>query len=123
MRGDKMNIQFMTVEKNGIPTGEKDWKENPRYRYMPDFEEMIANACCEEEAEAIRETENLLKKWDAAFNFEIVYMVYKPAWDPNKGHTETKWQMYQHPWYRDQNGVYDSKEQMIELIETELKEA
>lgn len=118
-----MNIQFMTAEKNGIPTGETDWKGNPQYRYMPDFEQMIANASCEEEAEAIRETERLLKKWDTAFTFEIVYTVNKPAWNPTKGFAENKWQMYQHPWYRDQNGVYDSEELMIMRITKELKEA
>ena len=118
-----MNIQFMTAEKNGIPTGMNNWRGAPEYKYMPDFDAMIANASCEDEVEAIRETEALMKKWDSAFTFEIVYMAYKPAWNPRKGFTERKWQMYQHPWYRDQDGVYDSEERMIELIEAELKEA
>lgn len=118
-----MNIQFMTAEANGVPTGEKDWRGNDTYKYIPNYELMIAKASCPEEAEAIRQSRDLFDKRQFGFTFEIVYTVFKPAWDPRKGHTEPKWQIYQHPWYRDHNGVYDSKERMIELIETELKEA
>lgn len=121
-----MNIQFMTAERNGIPTGEVNWKGEPQYRYMPDFDEMIAGASCKEEADAIREVRDMANDprhiFDG-FSFEIVFMVNAPGWDPHKGRTAKKWQMYQHPWYRTYDGIYHTEEQMRDIIETEFKEA
>ena len=113
-----MNMQFMTIEKNGVPTGRKNYKGEEEYTFMPNWEEMIANASCEEEAEAIREAERIIG--ERGFNFEIVYTVYKDGWNPVKGKTGKCWQVYQHPWYRTFEGVYDTKEQMLEEIKKTL---
>lgn len=114
-----MNIQFMTAEKNGIPTGEFDYKGNERYTYMPDWEEMIANASCEEEAEAIREAEVVIGS--KGLHCEIVFTVFANGRNPDTGRTEKVWQVYQHPWYRTFDGVYDTKEQMLEEIKKHIE--
>ena len=119
-----MNIQFMTAERNGIPTGEVDWKGEPQYRYIPDFDEMIAGASCEEEADAIREVRDMVndpKHIFDGFTFEIVFMESGPEWDSRKRCTVRKWQMLQHPWYRTHGGIYSTKQQMIDTIKDEQK--
>lgn len=119
-----MNIQFMTKEKNGVPTGEFDWRGEERCRFIPDFEEMIKNASCEDEANAIRETQEWLNKglFDG-FTFEIVFMAYAKAVDFRTGKSTMKWQMMQHPWYRSELGVYETKERMIEDVKRIVEEA
>lgn len=118
-----MNIQFMTAEKNGIPTGEKDWRGEERYKYIPDFKELISNASCEEEVEAICKVREMIqKKLFDGFTFEIVFTAYRDEWDFTEGHTGRKtWQLLQHPWYRSEDGVYKTKEEMLEDIEMCMK--
>lgn len=103
----------MTVEKNGIQTGEYEWNGNPKYRFIPDYEELLANATCEEEAEAIREAERIMTE---GFTFEIVFTMRAMSYDFRTGKGQMKWQVMQHPWYRSYDGVYDSKETMIRQI-------
>lgn len=113
-----MNIQFMTAEKNGVPTGEKDWRGEPRYRYTPDYAEMISHASCEEEIEAIKEAERVMK--NGGFTFEIVFTAKALSIDPHTYESKIKWQVLQHPWYRN-NGIYTSKEEMLKDIEETFK--
>lgn len=122
-----MNIQFMTKEANGIPTGEFNWKGEENFLYVPNFEELVKNASCEEEIEAIRKAEEMLKDGRVfkGFTFQIVYMSYekslKQDFKTGKCEWVMKWQMMQHPWYRTLDGVYKSKEEMIEEIEKMYK--
>ena len=120
-----MNIQFMTKEANGIPTGEFDWKGEEKFVYVPNFDELVKNASCEDEIKAIRETEEIMKSGKSiykGFAFEIVYMVYTKTFVMNletkKYESVMEWQMMQHPWIRTFEGVYHTKEQMIEEIES-----
>lgn len=120
-----LNIQFMTAEKNGVKTGEVDSKGNPKYMYVPDFDEMIKNACCEEEIRAIKDTREMLnKRWFDGFTFQIVYTDYATAsvFDHKTGETtfKKKWQVMQFPWYRTYEGVYTSKETMIAEIKQHI---
>lgn len=117
-----MNIQFMTAEKNGIPTGETNWKGEVKYTYMPNWAEMIENASCEEEADAIREAEKVITRTNRGFAFEIVFTTYGRTFDSRTGKHINKWQVLQYPWYRTFEGVYDTKEQMMERI-NELNKA
>lgn len=122
-----MNIQFMT-EKNGIPTGEFDWLGRERLKYVPDFEELVKNASCEEEIEAIRECEERIHdKFFDGFAFSIVYTDYAKTLylDKQTGKTEMgyKWQVMQHPWYEEEDGRKVSKERMLEDIEAMKKDA
>ena len=119
-----MNIQFMTKEKNGVPTGKIDWRGEEVFKFVPDFEEMIKNASCEEEAKAIRDTQEWLNKgiFDG-FTFEIVFMAYARDIDFETGASTMKWQMMQHPWYRSEFGVYETKERMMDDIARVIEEA
>ena len=117
-----MNIQFMTKE-NAI-TVKDSWTGEDKLVYIPNFDELVKNASCEEEIKAIREIEERMKSGNTVFQgfaFEIVYMVYEKAlvmnWETMKQEWKMKWQMMQHPWIRTFDGVYDTKEQMIEKIE------
>lgn len=107
-----MNIQFMTKEKNGIPTGEYDRSGKQIYLYMPDIEEMVANASCKEEIIAI---ENMQNFFDAGlfngFSFEIVYTDIDRHINPCTDESSWTWQVLQHPWYEGW-----SKEDMIKEI-------
>lgn len=83
----------------------------------------MRNASCQEEIDAIRETEAMLnneKSYFKGFLFQIVYMVYAKALEyDSKTHKQEwveKWQMYQHPWIRNHDGVYKTKEEMIHQI-------
>lgn len=123
-----INIQFMTKEENEIPTGKFNWKGEEEFVYVPNFNELVKNASCEEEIKAIREIEERItsgKSIFKGFTFEIVYMVYDKALVYNKETKKQewvmKWQMMQHPWIRTFEGVYNSKEQMIEEIEAMYK--
>ena len=96
-----------------------------RVRQVPDFEELVRNASCQEEIDAIREIEATLNNKKSCFKgffFQIVYMVYTKALVYNsKTHKQEwveKWQMCQHPWIRSYDGVYRAKEEMIHQIET-----
>lgn len=115
-----MNIQFMT-EKNAI-TVKDSWTGKDTLAYVPNFDELVKNASCEEEVKAIREIEERFNKNPKfyAFAFEIVYMVYEKALVMNretkKQEWVMKWQMMQHPWIRTADGVYASKEEMIQKI-------
>ena len=119
----KMNIQFMekTVTIKDSRTG-KDI-----IQYVPDFDELAKNASCEEEVEAIRETEKKFAEWTekgllnlASFPFQIVYLEYRRTLKQNFKTNEMKWvnewQILQHPWYQAEGKKY-TKEQMIEIIE------
>lgn len=113
-----MNIQFMTKE-NAI-TVKDDWTGQETIVYVPNFEDLIANASCEEEIEAIKETEKRMKSGKGFFRgfaFEIVYTKYAKTLNPFTHKWEMKWQIMQHPWYRTYEGVYHTKEKMIEIIE------
>ena len=117
-----MNIQFMT-EKNAKIIKDS-WTGEDKTVYIPDFEELVKNASCQEEIDAIRETEAMLnneKSYFEGFLFQIVYMVYAKALEyDSKTHKREwveKWQMYQHLWIRSYNGVYKTKEEMIHQIE------
>lgn len=113
-----MNIQFMT-EENAIHI--KD-----TVRYVPNFEEMIKNASCDEEIEVIKYAEERIKKNGFyGFVFKIVYMSYEKALvynrETKKQEWVMKWQMMQYPWIKSGDGVYRSKEQMIQEIEAMQK--
>ena len=112
-----MNIQFMTKEKNGVPTGKFDWRGEERCRFIPDFDEMVKNASCEAEADAVKEVQTLLNDglFDG-FTFEIVYMAYAKSVDFVTGESKMKWQMMQHPWYRTHDGIYATQDEMINDI-------
>lgn len=115
-----MNIQFMTKE-NAVKAIDS-WTGKETLKYIPDFDELVKNASCEEEVKAIRETEEHFRcSPTLAFTFEIVYMDYAKALVYNKETRKQewvmKWQMMQHPWYRSLDGVYATKEEMIEEIE------
>ena len=116
-----MNIQFMTKE-NAI-TVKDNWTGEDKLVYIPNFDELVKNASCEEEVKAIREIEERMKSRKTflqGFAFEIVYMVCAKALVMNKETKKQewvmKWQMMQHPWIRTWDGVYSTKEQMIEEI-------
>lgn len=118
-----MNIQFMT-EKNAKIIKDP-WTGEDKTVYVPDFEELVKNASCQEEIDAIRETEAMLNNEKSCFKgffFQIVHMVYAKVLEydsrTHKQEWVEKWQMYQHPWIRDYNGVYKTKEEMIHQIET-----
>lgn len=111
-----MNIQFMTAERNGTPTGETNWNGEPRYTYKPDYDAMLANATCEEEAEAIRSAEEVMNKYNSGFTFEIVFTAIALSVDPYTCEHTMKWQVLQHPWHRE-NGKKVSQEAMLKKIE------
>lgn len=121
-----LNIQFMT-EENAI-TVKDNWTGKDTFAYVPNFDELVKNASCEEEIKAIREIEERMKSGKSilkGFAFEIVYMAYEKAFVYNKETKKQewvmKWQMMQHPWIRTWDGVYNTKEQMIEEIEAMYK--
>lgn len=117
-----LNIQFMTEEQATInPHGDKV--------YIPDYEILKANACCEEERKAIDECKELMERFHDGFAFKIVYTHYGKRYKQDlhsrdlKGEWVYEWTVYQHPWYRTtkyENGEivekYFSKEKMIEAI-------
>ena len=113
-----MNIQFMKAE-NAV-TVKHPWTGKDELAYVPDFDELVKNASCEEEIKAIRETEESLKSGKSLFKgfaFQIVYMSYEKALVITDRKTLKQewvmmWQMMQHPWIE---GM--TKEQMIEKIE------
>lgn len=118
-----LNIQFMTKE-NAISVKDS-WSGKDTLVYIPNFDELVKNASCEEEIKAIREIEERMNSGKSIFKgfaFEIVYMVYAKAlvmdWETNKQEWKMKWQMMQHPWIRSFDNVYASKEEMIEEIES-----
>lgn len=113
-----MNIQFMTAKENGIPTGEMHWSGKPVYRYIPDFNKMLENASCEEEAKAIENVKEMIeKKLFDGFVFEIVFTAIADHWDFYSGKLGRTWQVLQFPWYDGK-----SKEEMLEEIKNETKE-
>ena len=117
-----MNIQFMTKE-NAV-TVKDGWTGKDKLVYVPNFDELVKNASCEEEIKAIREIEERMKSRKGSlkgFAFPIVYMSYEKALvydkETKKQEWVTKWQMMQHPWHETVYGVKDTKEQMIAKIE------
>ena len=97
-----MNIQFMT-EANAISVKD-DWTGKNKTAYVPNFDELVKNASCEEEVKAIRETETRMTSGKSIFKgfaFPIVYMAYADTLvfdkETRKQHWEKKWQMMQHP--------------------------
>ena len=117
-----MNIQFMK-EENAIKVKDS-WSGKDEVLYVPDFDELVKNASCEEEIAAIRDIEERMKSGKSflkGFAFQIVYMSYEKALVYNRGTGKQewvmKWQMMQHPWYQSYSGVKVSKEEMIENIE------
>lgn len=117
-----MNIQFMTDEKNGVPRGTKDWKGRDEYYYVPDFDEMIRNARCPEEVEAINDARDMIenKRIFEGFTFRIVFMAKVPGHNFKTGEWGVCWQMLQHPWY-EIDGVRMSKEYMLKDIENMIR--
>ena len=113
-----MNIQFMTADTNGIATGEKRWNGQPEYKYIPNYDLMIANASCEEEVEAIQKIRELCKD---GFAFEIVFTIYAKCLNPRTLEWEHGWTIYQHPWYEDEFGNKVSKEEMLKDIEDTIQ--
>ena len=71
-----MNIQFMT-EKNAKIIKDP-WTGENKTVYVPDFEELVKNASCQEEIDAIRETEATLNNKKAASkdSFSRLYIWY-----------------------------------------------
>ena len=117
-----MNIQFMTKE-NAI-TVKDGWTGKDTFAYVPNFDELVKNASCEDEIKAIRDTEKRMKSENSimkGFTFPIVYMSHEKALVLNKETKKQewvmKWQMMQFPWHETVYGVKDSKEQMIAKIE------
>lgn len=117
-----MNIQFMGQE-NAVAVKDS-WSGEDKFVYVPDFDELVKNASCEEEIAAIREVEERIKSGRSCFKgftFRIVYMSYEKALVYNKETRKQewvmKWQMLQHPWHETVWGVKDPKEQMIAKIE------
>ncbi len=91
--------------------------------YIPDYDLMIANACCEEERECIRQARETMERWSDGFAFSIVYTEFYEAIEQDLNTMEikrvAKWHFLQHPWYRKgwgENEVLDTKEQMLEEI-------
>lgn len=110
-----LNIQFMTEAQSSVnKRGDKI--------YIPDYESLKANACCEEERAAIDECKELFERTGHdGFAFAIVYTHYGKIWDPYLKKNEYGWTIYQHPWYQKYNAlkgdyVRDSKEDMIKEI-------
>ena len=117
-----LNIQFMT-EENAVKVKDS-WTGKDTFVYVPNFEELVKNASCEEEIKAIRETEERMKNgntYSRGFTFEIVYMVYERALvynrETKKQEWVKKWQMMQHPWYKIGDTRYPENV-MISEIET-----
>ena len=113
-----MNIQFMTAEKNGKPTGEKDWAGRPRYTYIPDYDELLKNATCDEERKAIINAKEIMERFGEGFAFEIVYTARSLHVDPYTCEHSLTWQLLQHPWHEDAWTLKKkSREEMIKDIE------
>jgi hypothetical protein len=115
------------MTKENAITVKDSWTGEDKLLYIPNFDELVKNASCEEEIKAIRETEKRIKtsKCMQGFAFEIVYMVYAKTlqmnWETKKQEWVMKWQMMQHPWYRTFDNVYATKEEMIKDIEEMYK--
>ena len=111
------------MTKENAITVKDNWTGKDTLAYIPNFDELEKNASCEEEVKAIREIEERMNKDPQryAFKFEIVYMSYEKALvynrETKKQEWVMKWQMMQHPWIRTGNGIYNTKEQMIQEIE------
>lgn len=116
-----LNIQFMTEAQSSVnKRGDKV--------YIPDYESLKANACCEEERAAIDECKELFERTGHdGFVFAIVYTHYGKRYKQDlhskdlKGEWVYEWTIYQHPWYQrydELKGDYvrDSKEDMIKEI-------
>ena len=110
-----MNIQFMTEENARI-------NKNGETIYIPNYEALIENACCEEEIEAIKEC----MKDNFGFAFRIVFTIYTECLDYNrethKQEWKKQWTIYQHPWYI-KNGERVEKSEMIAKIANEHSKA
>lgn len=111
-----INIQFMTEEQAKI-------NNRGNKVYIPDYDLMIANACCEEERECIRKAKKTMERWDDGFAFSIVYTDFYESIKQDLHTMEikrvAKWHFLQHPWYRIGYGeaeAFLSKEQMINEI-------
>lgn len=118
-----MNIQFMTKEANGVAS-KHSYTGEPTIVYVPNFDELIANASCDEEVEMLEDTKARFESDNPLFEgfpFEIVYTVKTKSLDPYTWKWEEKWQLMQHPWVRTFDGVYASKEEMIEQIQNMYK--
>lgn len=106
-----MNIQFMT-EANAFTA------KNGEKKYRPNYDEMIKNATCEDEIKAIEECRELFEKLGTGFAFKIVRTVYANRWTANN-RFEKGWTIYQHPWYRNENGKDCTESEMLEIIKSE----
>lgn len=77
-----MNIQFMT-EKNAKIIKDS-WTGEDETVYVPDFEELVKNASCQEEIDAIRETETMLnneKSYFKGFFFRLYIWYMQKRWN------------------------------------------
>ena len=120
-----MNIQFMTKENNGVVVKD-NWTNRDRINYQPNFDELIKNASCDEEKKMLEEAkarymDEKVPMEFRSFAFEIVYTQYADHLDPWTHKWSKRWQLMQHPWYRLGEETKPSKEEMIAIIENELK--
>ena len=109
-----MNIQFMTAEKNGVPTGGTRWSGEPEYRYFPNYDELIANASCEEEIAMLEKSREIMTE---GFVFEIVFTHFGNSYNSVKGIWENRWELLQHPWYED---AYTLRKHTIEEMMADI---
>lgn len=118
-----MNIQFMTAEANGVESTHS-YTGAPETVYLPNFDELIANASCTEEVEMLKDAKARFESGNPLFKgfaFEIVYTVKAKSLNLRTLKWEEKWQLMQHPWIRTWDGVYATKEEMIKEIENLYK--
>lgn len=103
-----MNIQFMTIGNNGVPTSERTWKGDIVYRFIPNYDELLKRSSCEEESACIMDAKRMSDEGLLDFTFPIVYTCYD-----NDGYGKMKWHLYQHPWYMTEDGARKPKDEMI----------
>ena len=110
-----MNIQFMTEENKKV-------NKKGRTVFVPNYEALIENACCDEEIEAIKNCKAIMEKLDDGFAFQIVHTVFTECLDydieTHKQEWVKRWTVYQHPWYIE-NGKRVEKSKMISDIANE----
>lgn len=106
---NKVNIQFMT-EENAVYD-----KHGDKY-YVPDFEELIRNASCQKEIDAILKCKKHMDDGIfPGFTFQIVFTQIGLSTYPDWHYC---WQVMQHPWYKNcYSGERYSKERMVRDVE------
>lgn len=118
-----MNIQFMTKEANGVAS-KHPYTGESKTVYVPNFDALIENASCAEEVDMLEKVKANYRGDNPLFDgfpFEIMYTVKTKSLDPFTCKWEEKWQLMQHPWSRTFDGVYTTKEEMVEQIQNLYK--